>query len=389
MRTISPADVAALKAPEVLHAYCRAALGAGKQKGRLTFYPCPFGTHSRLKLEVTERDGVGVALCRACNTGGTVFDVAAGVLGLDVKRDFASVVRGVADTVGYILRDDGTETPRKGSRKRKAGFSRPVGVSAPPAPARTADKPLEYLPPEMERAALDAVRRAADNPTRMATYAALLGIPFDCLMYHTRTEDAAALGLLGLDERGRLLYVYTHRPAPGEPVRVHLVKFRCKEIPWRPGDDRSFHIPRGCSKDKLWGMDALTAAGVVVITEGESDALAVRAAFWAWLDDWAHNAPETYPYDAMPAVVCKPDASTFKESWAHRLRGKDVILVADSDVAGRTGAESTARILHAAGVRRVFIWTPTGVKDARAALDATEPWLLAEDIVENKKKVKQ
>ena len=32
---LSAADVAALKAPDVLHAYCRAALGAGKQVGRL------------------------------------------------------------------------------------------------------------------------------------------------------------------------------------------------------------------------------------------------------------------------------------------------------------------------------------------------------------------
>ena len=72
---ISDSDKAALKVPDVLHAYCRAVLGAGKQVGRLMFYPCPWGAHSRPKLEVSERDGVGVAMCRACDCGGTVYDV--------------------------------------------------------------------------------------------------------------------------------------------------------------------------------------------------------------------------------------------------------------------------------------------------------------------------
>lgn len=162
--TISPADRAALKAPDVLHAYCRAALGAGKQVGRLTFYPCPWGAHTRPKLEVTERDGVGVAMCRACDKGGTVFDVAAGVLGLDARKDFAAVVQGVADAVGYVLRDDDTGTPQKTHRKRKAGFSRPLGVVAPPASVTPAEKPLEHLPAD-EEAALPVMRtRKRDMP---------------------------------------------------------------------------------------------------------------------------------------------------------------------------------------------------------------------------------
>ena len=214
---LSPADIAALKAPDVLHSYCRAALGAGKQVGRLTFYPCPWGAHARPKLEVTERDGVGVAMCRACDTGGTVFDVAAGVLGLDVKRDFAAVVQGVSDAVGYVLRDDNTGTPQKTHRKRKAGFSRPLGVVAPPVQKTPAERPLEYLPADEEAAALDAVRRLAGDADAQARFAALLGLPVDVLQYHTETQEAAPLGLLGLGKGGRLLYVYTHRPAAGEP----------------------------------------------------------------------------------------------------------------------------------------------------------------------------
>ena len=139
---ISESDKAALKAPDVLHAYCRAALGAGKQVGRLTFYPCPFGAHSRPKLEVTERNGVGVCLCRSCDKGGTVFDVAAGVLGMDAGKDFPAVVQSVADAVGYVLHDNAAEMPRTGHRKRVTSFPRLGGVPAAPAPARPVDKPL-------------------------------------------------------------------------------------------------------------------------------------------------------------------------------------------------------------------------------------------------------
>ena len=379
---LTSADITALKSPDVLHAYCRAALGAGKQVGRLIFYPCPYGAHSRPKLEVSERDGVGVAMCRACDRGGTVYDVAAGVLGLDARKDFPAVVQAVADAVGYVLRDDAAETPRKSHRKRKTGFSRPLGAIAAPAQARPVEKPLEYLPPDEEAAALDAVRRAADNPARMEEHAALLGLPLDAVMFHTDIQEAGALGLLGLGKGGRLLYVYTHRPAAGEPVRVVGVKTRNL-----PGVEPRF-LMRG-SKQMPWGWDSVDAAGLVFVTEGESDALAVRAALWAWLEDWAHNEPDTFPAaDAWPVVVGKPDAGTFRDTWARRLVGKDVVLIVDNDDAGRKGAEKTAGILRAAGVRRVFVWTPpAGAKDARAALDAARPWLLADDLMVNRKEL--
>ena len=379
---LNPADVAALKAPDVLHAYCRAALGAGKQTGRLTFYPCPWGVHSRPKLEVSERDGVGVAMCRACDCGGTVYDVAAGVLGLDVRKDFPTVVQAVADAVGYVLRDDAPEMPRKGHRKGKTGFSRPLGAVAAPSPARLVEKPLEYLPPDEEAAALDAVRRAAARPDVISWWADRLGLPLVVMMFHADIQEAGALGLLGLGKGGRLLYVYTHRPAAGEPVRVVGVKTRNL-----PGVEPRF-LMRG-SKQMPWGWDSVDSAGLVFVTEGESDALAVRAALWAWLDDWAHNEPDSFPAaDAWPVVVGKPDAGTFRDTWARRLVGKDVVLIVDNDDAGRKGAEKTAGILRAAGVRRVFVWTPpAGAKDARAALDAARPWLLADDLMENRKEL--
>lgn len=378
---ICPADIAALRAPDVLQDYCRAALGAGKKTGPLTFYPCPYGSHTRPKLETTEKDGCGVALCRACNRGGTVYDIAAAVEGIDPRKDFARCVQTVADAVGYTLTDTGTENaPKKSNRRRKSAFSARRGISAPPVEQTPAEKPLELLPPEEEAAALDAVRRLAARPDLQAQFAAMLNLPPWIIQSHTDIQECACRGLLGVDERGRLVYVYTCCPADDAPVRVHMVKTRCKEIPW--GKNNKFRIPPGQSKSRLWGIDSAEYAGMVIVTEGESDALAVRAAVESEFERWLTDEPETYPENALPAVVAKPDAGTFRESWAHALCDKSVVLLVDGDEAGQKGAEATAEALKKAGVRMVKRWTPAeGKKDARTAFDPARPWLLMRDII--------
>lgn len=373
-----------LKDPDILRNFCNKTLGQGKKVGQLMLYRCPWGVHTRLKLEVAERDGVGVAMCRACNRGGTVFDVAAGVLGLDGKSNFPAVVQSVADTVGYALRDSGAEKTQKRRRNRKTRFFCSGDVSGAGVPIPAIERPLVYLPPDKEAAALEAVRRAASSPDSLSEWASRLGLPLDVMNFHTDIQEAGPCGLLGLDEKGRLLYVYTHVPADGEPVRVLGIKTR------NPEGVQPRFLMTG-SKQAPWGWDAVDSAGVVFVTEGESDALAVRAALWEWLEVWVHNMPDSYPEaDELPAVVAKPDAGTFRAEWAYRLKGKDVELVADNDDAGRRGAEKTAEILRAAGVRRVFLWTPpAGVKDARAALAVSCPWQMANDLIMNRKEIKK
>lgn len=379
---ISPADIEALRAPEVLHDYCRAALGAGKQRGRLTFYPCPYGSHTRLKLEVVDKGGSGLALCRACNRGGTVFDVAAGVLGVDARKDFSACVQAVAEAVGYTLTDTGTESPHKSHRRRKAAFSARARVSTLPEAQKLAERPLEYLPPEEESTALEAVRNLAARPDLQERFAAGLNLPLWVIASHTDIQECACRGLLGVDTRGRLQYVYTHCPADGAPLRVHGVKTR------NPQGVEPRFLMHG-KKCALWGIDAADSAGMVIMTEGETDALAVRASLEQWLESWVHESPDDYPTPAdLPAVVAKPDAGTFDETWAYALRGKSVVLIADPDEPGQKGASETVERLKKAGVRMVQIWTPPdGIKDARAAFDASRPYALIEDILKNKKAI--
>lgn len=373
---ICPADIAALRAPDVLQDYCRAALGAGKRTGSLTFYPCPYGSHTRPKLETTEKDGCGVAMCRACNRGGTVYDIAAAVEGIDPRKDFARCVHAVADAVGYTLTDTGTENaPKKSHRRRKSAFSARRGITALSTAQTPVEKPPELLQPEEEAAALDAVRRLAARPDLQARFATMLNLPPWIIQSHTDIQECACRGLLGVDERERLLYVYTSCPADDAPARVLGVKTR------NPQGVNPRFLMRG-RKCALWGIDAAEYADMVIVTEGESDALAVRAAVESEFENWLRTDPDTYPKDPPPAVVAKPDAGTFRETWAHALRGKSVVLLADGDEAGQKGAEATAEALKKAGVRMIKKWTPApGKKDARAALDAARPWLLIDDIL--------
>lgn len=374
--TINPTDKAVLLEPEYLHAYCSAKLGQPQRVGNLLVYPCPYGSHTRPKLQAREYQGRGRAKCWACGEGGTVFDVAAAVEGLDVKKDFPAVVQAVADAVGYVLHDDSSGTPKKSSRKRKACFSRPSGVVAPPTPDTPAEKPLESLPPDAQQRIRQCMRRAEDYPEKLREHADHLGIPFEELEFRTHL-DSLKYGGIGLDEYNRLIYIYAAKD------NIFAAKTR----------NHAGHQPRFIlqgSPALPWGMDDAEIAESVIITEGESDAMAIHASFYEYLEWVSHNAPDRYPRPELyPAIIAKPSASTFRAEWGERLRGKDVILVIDNDEAGLKGADKTAAALRASGVRRVFTWLPPdGCKDARAALDAARPWTLAENILTTKTKAK-
>lgn len=387
----SQADLAALKAADTARAYAERVLGEPKREGAAWYFPCPFHAHARPKLRIDAApDGAGLAVCKADGVQGDVFTLAAAVLGMDARRDFAACVQEVAEKTGYTLRAAAPGDSRKPARRGRGGaWRRPcparVSLAVPQAAAGGADAaPLAYLPADDEAAALEAVRRAAGNVEQMARHADALGLPLSALLVHTDIDDAAGLGLLGMDTAGRLLYVYTRRDDGGR-VRVLMVKRR--NFPDEVAQGAPRFLCRG-SKQSLYGADAARGCGEVFITEGESDALAVRAAVWCFMDDWAHNSPDDFPQDGIPAVVAKPDAGTFRAAWADELRGKSVTLIQDADDAGRAGASKTADVLRAAGVRRVFLWTPAGgAKDARAAFDMAHPCDLADDILMNRKEM--
>lgn len=377
----APADIDALHAPAVMEAVLeRYAMPRGAANGKPR-YTCPCHAHKHpdkphLRMEIG-KGGRAMAVCDSYGVIGDVFELVGQLEGM---QDFPARVEAVADIAGYRLPDDDA-SPRRVKAAGKGKDTRPTGLRPDrPAGDTTLSKretpTEEYLPPDEECAAWQAVERLAASPDAVAHYAALLGVPGNALHAHT-DKDCIALGLLGLDPAGRLLYVYTARDAAGA-WRVPLYKARAL-----PGETPRFRAHG--RKAGLWGIEALGDARRVIITEGESDALAVRAAVWSWADMWVHCNPDSFDPASIPAIVAKPDAGTFKAAWAAPLRGRDVILCIDADDAGLEGAARTAKTLHAAGVRRVYQWRPPdGVKDARAALDAARPWRLADDIFTRK-----
>ncbi len=330
-------------------------------------------------MKLSEKNGIGYARCYACSKGGTVFDLAAEVLNLDARKNFKQIAEHIADTVGYSLSlEDRSYTKRK---TRTSGVPSALSIAMKQSHQ---ESPIEYLPYDMECRAWESVRRAMRQEETMKTHSRILGLPLPALLHHCDEFEPEA-GLLGVDEKGALLYLYTAHD--GIKWRVTAVKRRSLPMEaMREGTPR-FTAWKGSKKQSLWGASLIDSSlRRVIITEGESDALAVRYSLHTWLEMLRIDSPEECPCaDDIPLVLAKPDAGTFKQSWADALKGLDVILLVDADEAGKKGAASTIDTLKQAGAARVMTWQPLGdAKDPRACFTPDSPLALIEDILINK-----
>lgn len=376
---ISPSDIAAIKAPDILHAYCAAQLGQPQRVGSVLKYPCPFGAHTRPKLEVSEVKGQGLAICRACNRGGSVIDIAAAVLGADphTAEGLAVIMRDISEVTGYRL----TPTEPQGRRKRR-GIAERVASAEPyrlgrpttcanlipaaaqriaAAAAQASQAQPAGLPAELVAAARQAVQRLRHSPAAAVRHAATLGLPAAAL------DDAIMRGLLGQDESGRLCYLY-HSGGTLAAVKVRHPK----------GHEPRFTCWKGSHKSLLWGCDSITPDSLIVMTEGESDAIAAGYSVQCLADALRSDGLTLPPV----AVVARPDAGSVRPEWGAIIARHAVVLCVDADDAGRAGAARFVSELRAAGVTTVHIWTPPPPhKDARDAFRRDTPADLAESIL--------
>lgn len=212
-------ELSDLKTPDALNEYCRRTLGQPQQRGSVMIYPCPFGTHTRFKLQVTEYQGEGRFKCWSCDRGGDIFDLHAGINGLDTKRDFPGILRGVCDVLGVRPPDDdGTPLPFRRSHVR-------------PRPSLTMAAALPSVPPCFVSATdefeLDACRERLQKDERLAgELACELGIHPLMMLIHTAREMGR--GLLGATPDNRLLYLYTAEDEEGN-TRYTGAKLRRKD----------------------------------------------------------------------------------------------------------------------------------------------------------------
>lgn len=324
------------------------------------YYKCPWGVHEKLHLDVHEFNNKGDAHCWVCDKRGNIFHIAAAILQKDLKEDFPEIVRHVATVVGYPLHE-GTKAPQR--KRKSAGW-----VGGTPGRLRRQEEEMDeteiqFLPEYEEQQAWEAVENARKNPEYLRYSAIELGLPLGILQMHT-DECRADFGLLGLTQAGRLTYIYTIRDNEGR-MRIVMTKQRGGRE-----DKFRFLCGRGSHKQVLFGAEAIGESRYVIITEGESDALAARSALWKWMGDALKNGDIDPHIDAgdAPVVVAKPDAGTFKAIWARPLRGKTVILCIDNDNAGIQGAIKTCEVLRKCGVEEIYAWSaPSGAKDVRDA----------------------
>lgn len=379
-------ELSDLKTPDALNEYCRRVLGPPQHKGGVMIYPCPFGTHTRPKLQVTEYQGEGRFKCWACDRGGDVFDLHAGMNAQDTQRDFPCVLRDVCEVLGVKPPDDdGALLP---ARRRP--------VKPRPVFSMSANSPVEpsCFVSALDEAELDACReRLVLDECLAGELATELGL--SSLMMLVHTDRTLGRGLLGATKDRRLAYLYQADDEAGN-TRYTGMKLRrrdnhsnsCLKIEngqWKShgtmnpteGNPHGIRFLWTIGKAAApWGVHSAYGKRFVIVTEGESDCLAIGQALEGFREAYQQDAdPDTRrPYEdprgsleaMIPAVVAIPGASGMKTGWNALLAGKNVILALDADRAGRESAAKLRERLTAAGCV-IRDWMPP-YKDARNML---------------------
>lgn len=400
-------DLTDLKTPEALNEYCRRKLGNPIQKGKISVYPCPLGTHTRPHLEVSDYQSGGRWKCWACDRGGDIFDLAAIMEGLDGSREFQKVVTSVCNELGIAVPADFQRNAPEGRRKRHGAhpvsFTKKAVTASQKHVTASQNAPQEpqFLNPRDEAALEECRCRLRDNGDMAAALMKELGLN-PCLAIPC-TDSTLGMPLLGMSPDYRLLYLYTARDKDGNirytgaklrrrPGQANLKLF-LKEGEWIYGQSMD---PSGVNPDtgapeggckfisvigrlfEPWGMEAARRKRTLVITEGESDCL-------AFLDclEWTREAyqkdvdPETNaPYEdeqgsfegLIPGVIAIPGVNGFKTGWNSFLTGKRIFLAMDSDKAGRGAAAKLKELLTLAGCAVLDWCPPSPYKDARTVL---------------------
>lgn len=374
-------EIERLQGVENLHVYCERVLGHASRRGCTVVYPCPFGRHSKPHLEVVEWNGKGRWKCWACDKAGDIFDLYGGVNAVDVKSRFREVVEGVCGVLGVTSHDERVTPYRRLGRRRVSRTTE-----------KGEDRVLEpvFLGAE-DCAALEACRKRLRGD-RVLARELLRELGFSVWLADVCTDEGMGFPALGATEDRRLVYLYHARDDAGRwrltgaklrrRAGMRNVRLRLEGGVWsRYGImDAPENDPAGgarfvsvCGRCFCpWGMKAAVERMNVVITEGESDCLAMVEAVEWFRETYGVNPETGLPFEVadgglesmLPAVVACPGVSGFRKGWMSLFRGKNVIVAMDGDAAGRKAAVAMVEALS--GVCAVRDWRPPeGYKDIR------------------------
>lgn len=203
----------------------------------------------------------------------------------------------------------------------------------------------------------DERRRALTEKAQ--SYASTIDQAMPYLLERGISSEVAAMFGLGYaadgDFAGRLAIPYR------TPVGVVQIKYRCANL--EHGDHKGLDCPKylyesGCGTHLFNAQVLAGADGLVILTEGELDAICVQA----YCGILAVGYPGTNTWNAQP-------------HWALCFEGvPEVVVVADADEAGRPAAK---RVAQSIGPQARVLDLPDG-HDANSFLLAYGPGALLE-----------
>lgn len=383
-------DSNSLKSFASLQSYCTDELGEPTVRGNEIRYHCPFCSPGSPNLTIREVDGIGLWKCWSCDEKGDIYNLSAKLQGKDTKTHFTEILNCISSaTVAHTI--DGTI--RKST----------------PIPRKNEEHIVPSFLPEKDEALLwQAVDKMCQNKPVREQLAKELGISPVTLLARAQFHE---LGAVGISPDNRLLYIYVEMDNIGT-CRITGCKLRSRQGHSNPylkieqGQWKSYGTmnptpanPKGArfiypagKPFNPWGIADLQARGSVVITEGESDALAISEAYNYMREIYSGATDEHTgrPFEnihghldsQIPAILSVSGVSGFRREWARLFTGKRIILAFDSDEPGQKATLKTMELLSPFGT--VHNWVPPQpCKDARELLQKYGPSTLLASIIQS------
>lgn len=327
-------DAPALKGllPEYLKAIGANPLFGGPGKLRLKAN-CPLHHDKHPSLTAKKEGDDWVWYCHPCEEGGTVLELHARRLNLDLKKQFPRICREVAE----IVRDAPAKTP-----KTEQPIDPPTKMNTPPIPSD-----------ELAALTLPWRKTLYEDSALRGKFASELGIPEHIL------QQAANLvpDSVGIAPAGHKWTTPDGKECHLNEPRLVYIGAGYYKIRSPFGDDSGPRFYTCGRPERPWLGQFLVPGDKTVkdvhLHESESSALALIAA-----EFWSH--------DNSSIVVATSGSGGFKPEWVPLFAGRTVHMWPDADKAGNKFANDTAALLHGTANQIIF-------HDWNTNLTTTEP----------------
>lgn len=365
-------DPHSFKTFAALQTYCTEELGEPTIKGKEIRYHCPFCEPGSPNLVIRENNGIGLWKCWSCDEKGDIYNLAAKLEGKNTKTHFTEILHSISSLTKTLTINHTTRAPYK-----------------KPCQQHT-HTPSRYLSEQDETLLWQAMHKMQTDRATREQLAKELGLSPITLLIRAQHPE---LGAVGITPDNRLLYIYVEMDNIGN-LKITGCKLRARpnhpnpylkieQGKWKSHGTMNptaanpkgvrFIYPAG-KPYAPWGIADLPARNTVILTEGESDALAYSEAYDHLREIYSGATDEHtgLPYEdiagtleaQLPAILSIPGVSGYKKEWTRHFIGKKIIIAYDTDEAGQKAALKTRDLLSPVA-KTHNLKLPPPYKDAR------------------------